>query len=525
VGEREPQELAAIGTVHSAVWAEEQQYLVAGHKNALPNPVAITAAGGTWSGQVPSIGVAIVTSRNPDFLTRVREDRSVDLAGPDVEAQIPEEDLTSPAALTTAEAVLSASEDQAVASGTTPKDPLYVLQWPHRVMDILRVQNLGITGKGVRIFVVGTGIAPHPDLKPTLKDISFVPLPPRSCAQDTDCPLLPDREGTLTESTCDLARFICNLSDGSTGYEAATDIGPSTHEMSVAGIIAAQCNTIGVCGIAPGVDSINVKIYSKSDPTRQAAPLSRILQALEWVADEGARLYRGKILNFSGSIACQQADQNCRDKLIHSLGIANRMVEHLYKNGVVIIASAGNEGRDVLDEGFFHWPAKDSPHTIAVSGTGGCDLAFDGNVLNDGFYDYFMSYNFGFDPNDSRYLVAPAGPLSLTIAAASGCVYPKPKCKVGNLLTLDCYLYDQVVTTTRRDLGANGYTFFSGTSAAAPQVTGVAALWLSREISQGRDPSPGQLTEAILFELTVDLGDPGYDPLFGYGRVSAASIE
>jgi subtilisin family serine protease len=81
--------------------------------------------------------------------------------------------------------------------------------------------------------------------------------------------------------------------------------------------------------------------------------------------------------------------------------MANRMLERVYGRGVVTFASAGNQGRDVSLGDFKHWPAKDSPHTVAVGATGPLQCRGDGNVLND-YHDLHMLYsNFNFDPNES----------------------------------------------------------------------------------------------------------------------------
>jgi thermitase len=62
------------------------------------------------------------------------------------------------------------------------------------------------------------------------------------------------------------------------------------------------------------------------------------------------------------------------------------------------------------------------------------------------------------------------------------------------------------------------YTKLSGTSMAAPHVSGLAALLLSRRSDLG----PADL-RAIIQQTAVDLGATGWDPTFGYGRISAAA--
>lgn len=65
-------------------------------------------------------------------------------------------------------------------------------------------------------------------------------------------------------------------------------------------------------------------------------------------------------------------------------------------------------------------------------------------------------------------------------------------------------------------VASGGYQAWSGTSMASPVVAGVVALLRA----QSPDRSPAVI-ENLLEETAVDLGSPGWDPLFGWGRIDA----
>ncbi len=72
---------------------------------------------------------------------------------------------------------------------------------------------------------------------------------------------------------------------------------------------------------------------------------------------------------------------------------------------------------------------------------------------------------------------------------------------------------DSLILSTYKD---GAYYYMGGTSMAAPVVSGVAALALSKNPSL----TVSELKD-ILYDTSVDLGDEGKDDIFGYGRIDA----
>jgi serine protease len=81
------------------------------------------------------------------------------------------------------------------------------------------------------------------------------------------------------------------------------------------------------------------------------------------------------------------------------------------------------------------------------------------------------------------------------------------------------YMHEQLqerATTATMLIVPGDQALLTGTSMASPHATGVAAL------IRGKDPSlSNDQVRQILRDSADDLGTPGWDPLFGYGRVNA----
>ena len=135
-------------------------------------------------------------------------------------------------------------------------------------------------------------------------------------------------------------------------------------------------------------------------------------------------------------------------------------VQYALNKGVVIVAAAGN-----MSSSSPFYPAA-VPGVIGVSGTDSQD-------------QYWQVSNYG----DYIDVSAPA-------------------------VNIYSSYYDLVNTS--------GYAYMSGTSMASPFVTGLVGLILSR-----RPELTGDEVLDLMGKTAKDLGDPGRDPYYGFGRVDA----
>jgi subtilisin family serine protease len=164
----------------------------------------------------------------------------------------------------------------------------------------------------------------------------------------------------------------------------------------------------------------------------------------------------------------------------------------------------------------------DAPDVVNNSWTGataGCNLDFQPDLRNlraAGIMPVFSAGNYG--PAPSTVLSPANNPEALAVGAVddAGVVDPssgRGPSACGQQIAPRLVAPGVGVHTT--DL-YGGYLDASGTSLAAPHVTGTIALLLSAFPDLGADR-----TQAALESTAADLGDAGPDNTYGYGRVDA----
>ncbi|MGB6152028.1 MAG: S8 family serine peptidase [Pricia sp.] len=237
-----------------------------------------------------------------------------------------------------------------------------------------------------------------------------------------------------------------------TGFGAPT-ASSTGHGQSCAGIIGAtRDNNIGIAGIAPCVDIVPVNIFA-GNPS-----ISQVAESIDWAWDEG----NADVLSNSWSYASETVYY---DNIAQAIGRARAQGRN--GRGSVVVFSSGNYN-----------PAGGQPTTF----NGVAHPANVGGVVTVGAVDNTGAIQDYSSRGPEMDLVAPSGGFN--------------------------------VSTT--DLNNNYTTTFGGTSAACPQVSGVAALMLS--------VNPNLTESQIISRLSstaTDMGTAGYDNTFGDGRVNA----
>lgn len=229
--------------------------------------------------------------------------------------------------------------------------------------------------------------------------------------------------------------------------------GRRSHGTQIAGIIAqAADNGIGGAGVAPGAAIMPIRVL-RPDLSGSAGTIAK---GLRFAADHGANVANLSIAGPSGARVLEAA------------------IEYASAKGVTIVAAAGNEGRSSVS-----FPAA-YPNVIAV-----------GAVRRDRSRAYYSNYGRALD------LVAPGG--------------------AGELLDAGYGPGDGVLAQTLKGGPSSFcYCFTASTSAAAAEVSGVAALLIG-----SRRATTPRAVRAALLSGAQDLGSPGWDPQYGAGLVQA----
>jgi thermitase len=181
-----------------------------------------------------------------------------------------------------------AEEDFVAEKAETPNDPLFTDQWGLNIIGAEEGWNVERGSANVRIAILDTGVnSSHPDLS-----------------------------GKIS-STVNCIYYSC---------PSMTSSDPDGHATHVAGIAAAETNnSLGIAGVNWESQIMSVKVLDD----RGSGYYSWIANGLYWAADNGADVINLSLSGGSDSKTLENA------------------VNYAWNHGVVVVAAAGNNGRNL----------------------------------------------------------------------------------------------------------------------------------------------------------------------------------
>lgn len=277
------------------------------------------------------------------------------------------------------------------------------------------------------------------------------------------------------------------------------------HGSHVAGAIAGNGRIIGV---GPELGFRSYRIFQASG----GAPTLPILQAIVAATNDRVDVISMSLGGYDTLSKYTWTDPatgiTYQGKDVADFRAYERAVRYAVKNGVVVVAAAGNEALDIGnptsvtsylnaaygDQGYaFQGASREVPGTlpgvVAVSATG---------------------------PDYQLALYSNYGAGAIDVSAPGGDIRRLYKGDADWFTDLCLSAYKEVTP------GVSNYVWMAGTSMATPKVSAVAALIIDQAKASGHPLSPSQVVTRLQ-QTSVDLGKPGYDPSFGYGFANAYS--
>lgn len=295
------------------------------------------------------------------------------------------------------------------------------LQWDKAALNVSEAHET-TEGEGTRVAVIDSGVLEtHPDLTGPLN--------------------------------LDLSR---NFTDDGGDHNP---VGGDDHGTHVAGIVAADNGGgIGVNGTAPQTDLVDCRVFS--GPT---ASFGDILAAVVYSANIGADVAN---LSLGAYPIPRQASGQFYGKVLNSA------MTYANKEGTLLVIAAGNDAADLQhDKNFISLP-NEGAQAVSVSATGplgyGWDADGDGEVTDLAAPPESPAFYTNYGTN-AVTLAAPGGDADL---GAIGTGVPW----FNDLVFNTVFSYVDTDDDGEPDTQVPGYGWKAGTSMAAPNVAGAAAL-------------------------------------------------
>ena len=282
---------------------------------------AVAAAGGTVTAVNSDVGMVTATSSNATFATDVAADAAVDGAARNsVIGYLPAEQQRTQRDIEEArDATNAAAAPDAGVGG--PADPLTNLQWDMDMISAPEAHAENIGTHKVKVGVMDTGIdGTHPDIAPNFNAAlsrNFV----------TDIPLV--------DGPCEVPSCV----------DPANEDG-AYHGTHVAGTIASPRNGIGIEGVAPGVELVNVRAGQDSGYFF----IGPFVNALTYSADVGLDVVNMSFFTDPRLFNCEAnpadtPEQQLEQQTVRKLSV--KALNYAAAHDVTVVAALGNEHTDL----------------------------------------------------------------------------------------------------------------------------------------------------------------------------------
>jgi subtilisin family serine protease len=490
---------------------QEVRYVVAYAEgsSAADARAAVKAAGGEIVSENSAIGVATVTAGEgfakaanaSSALVGAAQDRAVGATTPDAASKARKQEVSK-----------VETEFRSGAKGTPPKkpkpkgpgEPLSGLQWDMEQIDAAAA-NKSERGKGVRVGIMDTGVdGSHPDIAPNF-DAEL------SRNFTTDIPV--DANGDAVDGPCE------EEADGS--CEDAADVDENGHGTHVASTIASPVNGVGVTGVAPQADIVNLRVGQDSGYFF----LQPSVDALTYAGSNGIDVVNMSYYVDPWLFNCTSHPADSAEDRAEQLTIITAMqrgLDYARSHGVTLVAAAGNQAidytkpqtdasspdfasepgeaayvREMLDpESCISMPTEGNG-VIAVSSTGPSERKSYYSSYGDGFVDVAApggdAYDTAGGTRDFAATVLAAYPYDL--AVAEGAIDPATGEVLVPWAVSDCSSGE-----------CSYYQYLQGTSMASPHAAGVAALIVGKygkHDRSGKTLSPAKVEKILRNSATA----------------------